>query len=389
MTAPARDQVFISYAHRDARWLERLQIVLKPLTRNKTIAVWDDSKIQPGTQWKAEITKALASAKVAVLLVSQHFLASDFIAHDELPPLLQAAADGLTILWVAVGASLYKDTEIASYQAANNPAKPLNSLRRADADAELVKIAEKIKEAATWPLPKRVATAESAPEPSTFTNSVDMEFVRISTGTFLMGTADGGEWERPEHPVCISQSFYLGKYPVTQAQWATVMGNNPSVFKGHPNWPVENVSWEDVHVFIQTLKVREAGEDYRLPTEAEWEYACRAGSTTSYCFGDAPDQLGEYAWYRENAGGQPHPVGLRKPNVWGLYDMHGNVWEWVQDWYRLYPTDPLSASPGLERVDRGGSWVWDARFCRSATRGHLTPGHRAYDTGFRLLRAVL
>ena len=173
----------------------------------------------------------------------------------------------------------------------------------------------------------------------TITNSINMEFVLISAGTFLMGTADGGEWERPEHPVRINHPFYLGKYPVTQAQWATVMGNNPSMFKGHPDWPVENVSWEDVHVFIQTLKAREGEEDYRLPTEAEWEYACRAGSTASYCFGDDPNQLGEYAWYRENAGGQPHPVGLLKPNAWGLYDMHGNVWEWVQDWYRPYPTD--------------------------------------------------
>jgi formylglycine-generating enzyme required for sulfatase activity len=203
-----------------------------------------------------------------------------------------------------------------------------------------------------------------------------------------MGMADGGEWERPEHPVHISQPFYLGKYPVTQAQWATVMGNNPSVFKGHPDWPVENVSWEDVQEFIRQLNAKEGGARYRLPTEAEWEYACRAGSTTSYCFGDDPNQLGEYAWYKENAGGQPHSVGRLKPNAWGLYDMHGNVWEWVQDWYRPYPTDPLSASPGRERVNRGGSWVWDARFCRSATRGRLTPGHRAYDTGFRLLREV-
>jgi formylglycine-generating enzyme required for sulfatase activity len=127
----------------------------------------------------------------------------------------------------------------------------------------------------------------------------------------------------------------------------------------------------------------ECGEDYRLPTEAEWEYACRAGSTTSYCFGDGSNQLSEYAWYKENARGQPHPVGLRTPNTWGLYDMHGNVWEWVQDWYQPYPTDLRSASSGTDRVNRGGSWVFAAKFCRSAARGHVTPDHRAYDLGFR------
>jgi formylglycine-generating enzyme required for sulfatase activity len=220
-----------------------------------------------------------------------------------------------------------------------------------------------------------------------------MEFVLIDAGTFQMGAADGWELERLVHSVCISLPFYLGKYPVTQAQWATVMGNNPSAFKGHPDWPVESVSWEHVQGFIQKLNARGNDEYYRLPTEAEWEYACRAGSTTVYCFGDDSSQLGEYAWYRENAGGQPHPVGLLKPNAWGLYDMHGNVWEWVQDWYGPYVAEavpnPPGASSGVDRVNRGGSWVFDDRFCRSAARGHVTPDHCAYDLGFRLLKTVL
>ena len=233
---------------------------------------------------------------------------------------------------------------------------------------------------------KRPGTQDTGVEP-VLINSIGMELVLIPAGTFIMGSpnsdAEARDSEKPAHRVTISQPFYLGKYPVTQAQWAMAMGNNPSEFTGHPDWPVERVSWQDVQVFIQKLNARESGEDYRLPTEAEWEYACRAGSTTSYCFGDDSNQLGKYAWYKENARGQPHPVGLRTPNTWGLYDMHGNVWEWVQDWYQPYPTDPRSASSGPDRVNRGGSWVVNAKFCRSAARGHVTPGHRAYDLGFR------
>jgi len=163
-----------------------------------------------------------------------------------------------------------------------------------------------------------------------------MEFVLIPAGTFTMGSPDSDsnayDHEKPAHQVTISEPFYMGKYEVTQAQWKAVMGENPSRFKGDDH-PVENVSWEDVQQFIQKLNAKEGKEACRLPTEAEWEYAARAGTTTIYSFGNNASQLGNYAWYDENSGNTTHPVGDKPPNPWGLYDMHGNVWEWVQDWY--------------------------------------------------------
>ncbi len=171
--------------------------------------------------------------------------------------------------------------------------------------------------------------------PKTLRNSLGMEFVLLPAGTLQMGSSasEGYHDEQPVHTVHLTRPFYLGKYEVTQGQWQAVMGSNPSLFTGDPNRPVENVSWNDVQEFIRRLNAQEGATLYRLPTEAEWEYAARAGTTTRWSFGDDASQLARYSWYSENAGGQTHPVGQLLPNPWGLYDMYGNVWEWVQDWY--------------------------------------------------------
>ena len=226
--------------------------------------------------------------------------------------------------------------------------------------------------------------------------SLDIEFVLVPAGEFRMGFTDNDYHarsdEQPVHTVHISQSFYLGKSPVTQAQWESVMGNNPSHFKGDPHRPVESISWDDVQEFIRKLNERDRGIRYRLPTEAEWEYAARAGSKSVYSFGDDREQLGEYAWYEKNSGGTTHPVGQLKPNAWGLYDMHGNVWEWVQDWHGDYPdgtlVEPQGATSGSSRVQRGGNWHSDAGECRSARRSYGAPTARHQGLGFRLVQEV-
>jgi formylglycine-generating enzyme required for sulfatase activity len=209
------------------------------------------------------------------------------------------------------------------------------------------------------------------------------EFCLLPAGRFMRGA------KGRQHQVTLTRDFYFGRHPVTQRQWETLMGNNPSVFKGEDK-PVERVSWEDVQQYIQKLNERAGESRYRLPTEAEWEYACRAGNSGKYCFGDHETMLGEYAWYEKNSDRQTHPVGLKKANAWGLYDMHGNVWEWVKDWYGDYPeasvTDPEGPASGSARVYRGGSWFNPAKGCRSATRDLYDPGLRSGHLGFRLLR---
>ncbi|MGQ4810620.1 Hercynine oxygenase [Candidatus Entotheonellaceae bacterium PAL068K] len=228
--------------------------------------------------------------------------------------------------------------------------------------------------------------------PPTLRDRWGIEFVRIPAGVFMMGSQNGDQDEQPVHRVWISQPFYLGKYEVTQGQWEQVMWGNPSRFTGNPNRPVEEVSWHDVQVFIERLNAREGREIYRLPTEAEWEYAARAGTTTDYHFGNDRSQLEKYAWYDGTSGYETHPVGQLQPNAWGLHDMHGNVREWVQDWYdasyyeQSPARDPRGPSGGSNRVDRGGSWFNRPAYVRSAIRYRAHPAHRYASLGFRLLR---
>jgi len=219
-------------------------------------------------------------------------------------------------------------------------------------------------------------------------NSVGIKLVWIRAGEFEMGSDDGESHERPIHTVKITKGYYMGIYEVTQEQYRKVMGTNPSGFKGDDNLPVETVSWNDAVRFCEKLSQKE-GKTYRLPTEAEWEYACRAGRTGKYCSGGSEAQFGDYAWYLQNSGKKTHPVGTLKPNAWGLYDMYGNVWEWCGDWYGEYSsaavTDPQGPSKALSRILRGGSWESGPSRCRSANRSRITPGGRLNFFGFRIV----
>ena len=247
------------------------------------------------------------------------------------------------------------------------------------------------------PDPTPVATNVEDMELPESATSIGMKFKLIPAGTFIMGDARVNKDWTP-HEVILTTSFKMGVHEVTQAQYEQVMGVNPSKFKGadYPvqDNPVETLSWDDAVEFCRRLTdlpaEKAAGNVYRLPAEAEWEYACRAGTTTRYSFGDDDhdSELGDYAWFRGNSDSETHPVGSKQPNAWGLYDMHGNVWEWCQDMYVDYPggsvLEARGATSGSDRVIRGGSWGGTAEICRSASRGGDWPSLRTSFHGFRV-----
>jgi formylglycine-generating enzyme required for sulfatase activity len=244
----------------------------------------------------------------------------------------------------------------------------------------------------------RPAVAVEAPE--RITNSLGMTLVRIPAGKFLMGSPDSDKDassdEKPQHRVRITRPFYLGATEVTQGQYRAVTGQSPSRFEGSDDLPVEQVSWEDAIRFCEKLNELEKGPlegaRCRLPTEAEWEYACRARSMARYSFGDDPAGLGDHAWFDGNSDGKTHPVGQKRPNAWGLYDMHGNVWEWCwdayeADHYKQSPgADPLCSSQASDPVIRGGCWIHDPQAARSARRSRDAPVVRHRLLGFRVAR---
>ncbi len=224
-------------------------------------------------------------------------------------------------------------------------------------------------------------------------DAVPLVMVRIPSGEFMMGSPED-EWGRepnegPQHKVIISHDFYLGKYEVTQAQWLALMDENPSTQIG-ANLPVNRVSWYDVQEYLERLNNLVEEGLFHLPTEAEREYAARAGTDMTTYFGDRPtiEETMEHAWFRRNSEGEIHPVGQKKPNPWGLYDMYGNVWEWTADWYGPYfhqaQTDPAGPKLGTEKVFRGASWMARHEYLRAADRGKFTPGNRRNTGGFRI-----
>ena len=234
---------------------------------------------------------------------------------------------------------------------------------------------------------------ESRKAPQIKKNRVGMEFVFVHPGSFTMGSENGRDEEKPAHRVTITQGFLLGKTEVTAGDWKAVMGREPNNFKGD-NFPVLFVSWNQAQEFIQRLNQMNDGYTYRLPTEAEWEYACRAGTAGEYA-----NDLEWLAWYESNSNDKVHKVGYKHPNAWGLYDMEGNVWEYCQDWYekdyyRQSPaTDPRGPAQGQERVERGGSFrdpgpfsaAYDGSDLRSAARRGINPVGLSDNEGFRLV----
>ncbi|MEP6913042.1 MAG: formylglycine-generating enzyme family protein, partial [bacterium] len=209
-------------------------------------------------------------------------------------------------------------------------------------------------------------------------NRIGMDLVYVPPGRFMMGSNNGDSDEKPIHEVDIMKGFYMGRYEVTQSEWQQVMGNSPSKFKGD-NLPVESVSWLDAQEFIQKLNQMNDGYAYRLPTEAEWEYACRAGTT-----GDYAGNLDSMAWYENNSGNQTHAVGQKQSNGFGLYDMHGNVHEWCEDW-QDYAGAPKSREAQKKRMLRGGSWDSPASRLRSAGRIWNPLNARSGTWGFRVV----
>jgi len=372
-------EIFISYANEDRK---RAKTLAEALEREGW-SVWWDRRILPGKTFDEVIDTALAGAKCVVVLWSKSSAASNWVRAEASEGARRGILVPVLIEEVAIpfGFRQLQIADLRNWQG-SQPHSEYESLLKA--------ILEKIGQP-PGTTPKEGVEIQA---PEEFTNSIGMKFVLIPAGTFVMGSPPDEEDrddDEEQHEVTISKPFYLQTTQVTPRQWKRIMKDNPSHFKKRgDDCPVESVSWDDAQAFMSKLNKVEGGKKYRLPTEAEWEYACRAGSTTRFCFGDDEAELREYAWYVDNSEGTTHPVGHKEPNAWDLYDMHGNVYEWCQDWYGDYPTghvtDPTGAASGLLRVLRGGSWGDDAWYVRSAYRNWSSPGFRYDLIGFRLAR---
>ena len=400
--------IFISYKREDREWAEALSKALEAMGWS----TWWDTRLHAGESFNAKIQDELDDARCVIVLWSKLSVKSRWVIDEAneglerdilLPLMLDARKPPLGFRGIhatEIKGWDKKTTTGPFEQVVRDLTRLLGNPPAAAAREVKPSVRSEAKQRSTGARNAGEARQASPPKekpPRSFTNNLGMDFIGIEAGSFMMGSNKGEPREQPVHRVEITRPFYLGVTPITQGQWEQVMGDNPSAFKQGANHPVENVSWRRVQEFVEALNRREQRSHYRLPTEAEWEYACRAGTTTEYSFGDDEEQLGEYAWYSDWPGGSTHPVGQKKPNIWGLYDMHGNVWEWVQDWYAedyykqfqsKTAIDPRGPKQGTYRVIRGGSWNNYATYLRSAYRDDRPPGN-AYDyVGFRLLRTI-
>ncbi|MBI3800780.1 MAG: SUMF1/EgtB/PvdO family nonheme iron enzyme [Deltaproteobacteria bacterium] len=383
------EHVFICYAREDTQFVLTLVRRLK----ERGVSAWLDTlNLRPGEDWDHAIDKALVECTNFLIVLSP-----DAVESREVRGELRTALDEDKSIVPVIYRGCQIPRQLRTIQYIDFSSGDVDN---EDTLTQLIDVLgggqRTVHEQHVPVEPIQPEAEQKPPEtprvtipPSTLRNSIGMELVLIPAGEFRMGAEYGGDNEKPAHLVRLSRPFYLGKYPVTQAQWEAVMGTNPSHFTDDPSLPVENVPWSDVQEFLRRLSEKKGGIPYRLPTEAEWEYAARAGAVTSYCFGDSSGQLREYAWYGENSGNRTHPVGQRKPNAWGLCDVHGNVSEWIQDWYdasyyqRSPGEDPRGPEKGQDRVVRGGSWNDVPWVVRVSYRFRSDPGYRRGGVGFR------
>ncbi len=415
--------IFISYKREEQPEARKLADALE----KKGWSVWWDPKLRAGEHFDDAIERALNDAKCVIVMWSKLSVESRYVRDEaayalkrnklvpiaieevDLPFRFEGVQTGQLLDWDGSDSFLGFQKlveDIASIIGETPILVKERKLKKRQAKREAKK-KRKLKETGEEQIPKEVL--EHKADTGTFKNSIGMEFVLIPTGSFMMGSHVSTEeaakkygapetWfqrEHPQHKVTISQSFYLQSTTVTQSQWKMVLGNNPSGQEYGDDCPVENVSWNDVQDFIKKLNEMEGADNYRLPTEAEWEYACRSGTTTDFSFGEDASKLAEYAWYSANSEHRTHPVGKKKPNAWNLYDMHGNIYEWVEDdWHETYDGAPADGSAWVVkkrsawRVMRGGSWFNDAQNCRSTDRVEVPPDLRDFSLGFRLVRSI-
>lgn len=376
-------KTFIIYARQDESFKNDLLLHLKgTLIDTGHIHVWQDGEILPGEDWENEIEQNLEATDLFLFLLSIHSLTSEFIRKKELAKALEKKSRIVPIL---VRDCMWETNPVfAGIQGLPKNMKPISAFtdqHEAWTDVmrtlyEMVKVHGN--ETKTLELQKKLP---------------DMVFVQ--GGIFKMGSPDNDpeafDWEKPQHRVTI-QDFYIGKYPVTQKFWFEVMGNSPSQFQGD-DLPVEQVSWDDCQEFLIKLNTQLPGRNFRLPSEAEWEYAARGGRKSKGYKYAGSNNINEVAWYDHNSGSNTHPVGQKKPNELGLSDMSGNVWEWVtDDWHDNYHDAPTNGQAwlgtyikGTYRVCRGGSWLHHSLSSRVTFRSRIKSDSKYPGIGFRIM----
>jgi formylglycine-generating enzyme required for sulfatase activity len=357
--------LFVSYSHAD------IATVYPELSRlhNLGCRIWYDEGIVPTTEWPDSVAGALKGGHLFVVFLSPSAVASRNV-RNEVNFAVKHSKRLLAIHVEETTLTAGLDLQIGSIQAIKKYWLTEEQYHR------------KLRSA----LPEDLFDTHKIQKG--ITSVMGMEFRLIPKGSFRMGSRRGELDEQPVHDIVVESPFYLGVCEVTQAQYERTMGvgRNRSRFRG-PNRPVETVSWYEAIEFCRKLS-EEEGVFLRLPTEAEWEYACRAGTATDFYLGDSSERLGKYAWFGGNSGGETHDVGELRANAWGLSDMVGNVWEWCQSLYAPYPYRTADGTESLEgdapRVVRGGSWYGIEGFCRSAYRYFRRPGRRSFGIGFRV-----